>query len=94
MARLCYFRYEKSDSFDADMEIVEGRINALTDGNYLKEDTTVETPQGTFDAVNFYVPREVYGDFSLRDISRILINRPMNLWLSDDTSDGPTPYFW
>ena len=58
MAALCYFRYEKDDSFDADMEIVEGRINALTDGNYLKEDTTVEAPQGTLDAVSFYVPRE------------------------------------
>ena len=87
MAALCYFRYEKDDSFDADMEIVEGRINALTDGNYLKEDTTVETPQGTLDAVKFYVPKEVYGDFSLRDISRILISRPMNLWLCNDTSD-------
>ena len=88
MAALCYFRYEKDDSFDADMEIVEGRINALTDGNYLKEDTTVEAPQGTLDAVSFYVPREVYGEYSLRDISRILISRPMNLWLCNDTSTG------
>ena len=88
MAALCYFRYEKDDSFDADMEIVEGRINALTDGNYLKEDTTVETPQGILDAVSFYVPREVYGEYSLRDISRILISRPMNLWLCNDTSTG------
>ena len=88
MAALCYFRYEKDDSFDADMEIVEGRINALTAGNYLKEDTTVETPQGILDAVSFYVPREVYGEYSLRDISRILISRPMNLWLCNDTSTG------
>ena len=88
MAALCYFRYEKDDSFDTDMEIVEGRINALTDGNYLKEDTTIETPQGTLDAVSFYVPKEVYGEYSLRDISRILISRPMNLWLCNDTSDG------
>ena len=88
MAALCYFRYEKDDSFDADMEIVEGRINALTDGNYLKEDTTLETPQGALDAVKFYVPKEVYGEDSLRDISRILISRPMNLWLCNDTSTG------
>ena len=40
------------------------------------------------DAVSFYVPREVYGEYSLRDISRILISRPMNLWLCNDTSTG------
>jgi hypothetical protein len=70
------------------MEIVEGRINALTDGNYLKEETALETPIGILDAVSFYVPREVYGEYSLRDISRILISRPMNLWLCNDTSTG------
>ena len=88
MARLCYYRNVKDENFDTDMEIVEGRINALTDGNYLKEDTTVETPQGILDAVSFYVPREVYGEDSLGDISRILISRPMNLWLGNDTSTG------
>ena len=93
MGLLCFFRYEKGDNFDADMEILEGRVNALTDGSYLKEDTTVDTPEGTLDAVNFYVPREVYGEYSLRDISRILINRPMNLWLSEDTSDRPQASF-
>ena len=93
MGLLCFFRYEKGDNYDADMEILEGRVNALTDGSYLKEDTTVDTPEGTLDAVNFYVPKEVYGEYSLRDISRILINRPMNLWLSDDTGDGPQVSF-
>ena len=87
MAQLCYYRYEKDDSFDADMEIVEGRIDALTDGNYLMEATELEAPEGILDAVTFYVPTQVYGDSSLRDISRILISRPMNLWLCNDTSD-------
>ena len=88
MARLCYYRNVKDENFDTDMETVEGRINALTDGNYLKEETALETPIGILDAVSFYVPREVYGEYSLRDISRILISRPMNLWLCNDTSTG------
>ena len=88
MAQLCYFRYEKDESFDADMEIVEGRIDALTDGNYLMEETALESPEGILDAVTFYVPTQVYGESSLRDISRILISRPMNLWLCNDTSDN------
>ena len=93
MGRICYYRYEKDEHFDADMEIVEGRINALTDGDYLKEETGLETSDGTLYAVNFYVPKEAYGENSLRDMSRILISRPMNFWLSNDTNDGPTNLF-
>ena len=88
MAMLCYYRDVRDEIFDADMEIVEGRIDALTDGNYLKEETALETPEGIRDAVSFYVPKEVYGKYSLRDISRMLISRPMNLWLCNDTSGG------
>ena len=36
---------------------------------------------------------DVYGDYSLRDISRILISRPLNLWLSNNTSSGPQNFF-
>lgn len=84
MARLCYYRPERDENFDADMEILEGRISALTDGNYLKEDTELVYSTETLDAVSFYVPKEVYGERSLRDLSRILINRPMNFWLAKD----------
>ena len=74
MGKLCYYRDERDAQFDADMEIVEGRIDAMTDGNYLKEETELETTEGTKYAVNFYIPMDVYGDYSLRDISRILIS--------------------
>ena len=84
MARLCYFRTEIDESFDTDMEIMEGRINALTDGNYLKEETELAYSEKTLDAVCFYVPKEVYGQTSLRDLSLILISRPMNFWLAND----------
>ena len=93
MGRLCYYRDERDENFDADMEIVEGRIDALTDGIYLKEETELETESGSLDAVNFYVPVEAYKERSLRDISRILINRPMNLWLSNDNSSDANNYF-
>ena len=88
MAMLCYYRDVRDENFDADMEIVEGRIDALTGGKYLKEETALEAPEGIRDAVSFYVPKEVYGKYSLRDISRMLISRPMNLWLCNDTSSG------
>ena len=93
MGKLCYYRDERDAQFDADMEIVEGRIDAMTDGNYLKEETELETTEGTKYAVNFYIPMDVYGDYSLRDISRILISRPLNLWLSNNTSSGPQNFF-
>ena len=93
MGKLCYYRDERDAQFDADMEIVEGRIAAMTDGNYLKEETELETTEGTKYAVNFYIPMDVYGDYSLRDISRILISRPLNLWLSNNTSSGPQNFF-
>lgn len=93
MGKLCYYRDEKDAQFDADMEIVEGRIAAMTDGNYLKEETELETTEGTKYAVNFFIPMDVYGDYSLRDISRILISRPLNLWLSNNTSSGPQNFF-
>ena len=93
MGKLCYYRNERDAQFDADMEIVEGRIDALTDGNYLKEETEIVLPEGSRYAVNFYVPKETYGNYSLGDISRILISRPMNLWLTNDTSSGPTNSF-
>ena len=47
MGKLCYYRDERDAQFDADMEIVEGRIDAMTDGNYLKEETELETTEGT-----------------------------------------------
>ena len=93
MGKLCYYRDERDAQFDADMEIVEGRIAAMTDDNYLKEETELETTEGTKYAVNFYIPMDVYGDYSLRDISRILISRPLNLWLSNNTSSGPQNFF-
>ena len=93
MGKLCYYIDERDAQFDADMEIVEGRIAAMTDGNYLKEETELETTEGTKYAVNFYIPMDVYGDYSLRDISRILISRPLNLWLSNNTSSGPQNFF-
>lgn len=93
MGRLCYYRHERDENFDADMEIVEGRINALTDGRYLKEETEVEDPEGPLYAVNFYVPTDIYSGRSLGNISRILISRPMNLWLTNDSGYEATNWF-
>ena len=93
MGRLCYYRHERDENFDADMEIVEGRINALTDGRYLKEETEVEDPDGPLYAVNFYVPTDIYSGRSLGNISRILISRPMNLWLTNDSGYEATNWF-
>ena len=45
MGKLCYYRDERDAQFDADMEIVEGRIDAMTDGNYLKEETELEAAE-------------------------------------------------
>lgn len=84
MGLLCYYRDVKDETFDSDMEIVEGRIDALTDGRYLREETELETESGPRYAVNFYVPGEAYGDYSLRDLSQSFISRPMNLWLTND----------
>ena len=58
MGLLCYYRDVKDKTFDSDMEIVEGRIDALTDGRYLQEETELETESGPRYAVNFYVRRE------------------------------------
>ena len=88
MGLLCYYRHEKDENFDSDMEIVEGRIDALTDGRYLREETELETESGPLQAVNFYVPWEVYGDYSLEEFSKMLISRPMNLWLSNNESEN------
>ena len=93
MGLLCFYRDEKDESFDSDMEIVEGRIDALTDGRYLREETELETESGSRYAVNFYVPGETYGDYSLLDFSRIYINRPMNLWLSNEESGTVVRFF-
>ncbi len=90
MGRLCLYRVEKDETFESDLAIVEGRIDALTGGRYLMEEVIIPRWEEEAYGVIIYLPGDAYGDRTLQDLSRTLINRPINLWIG--SGEGSVEY--
>ena len=88
MAHFCLYPDEDGEAFRHDIPIIKERVAALSEGDYIFEETKLTgytgsgaPAEGTWPALDIYIPEKACSGQPLGEVIRLMLNRPVNLWL-------------